>query len=575
MAIIFQKIKWKNLLSTGDQWTEIDLLASKTSLIIGANGSGKSTLLDALSYSLFGKAHRKINKPSLINSINNKHCLVEIEFMVGTIKYKIVRGMKPQIFEIHQNGQIINQEAHALDYQKILESNILKMNHKSFHQIVVLGSGNYVPFMELSTQNRRSVIEDLLDINVFSRMNSILKEKMISERNELKSVANEIKLLKEKIRLQSKHIDELKEIDASAIDEINEELEELDNDSKRITIRNNEILKIVEADTSLTRASEVSKKNRLLRSHESSIAGKITKYRKSESFYTENSCCPTCDQSIMEAHKTTMINKFQDDVESLEVGLVKLREELVRSEKLQTSISEEVGKLSFLNTELAGNNIKVSHLNETISKLTRKLIKPSDSDTSDAEKNLKADHEDLNKNTEISRDLAINSSYNGVIEELLKDTGIKSKIIKQYLPVMNKVINHYLQILDFFVMFTLDESFNETIRSRHRDEFTYGSFSEGEKSKINISLMLAWRQVARMKNSVACNLLIMDEVFDSSMDSDSVDNLQKIISSLRDDTNTFIISHKHELRDAPLFARILEFKKPKNFSELHHIEINS
>ena len=570
--IKFKHLRYKNFLSTGDHWTDIALDETPTTLIVGQNGSGKSTMLDALSFALFGKAHRSVNKPQLVNSINNKDCLVEVYFEVGAQAYTIRRGIKPTVFEIWygmpNTGRLFNQDSHNKEYQKILEQNILKLNHKSFHQVVVLGSSSFIPFMQLPAQHRREVIEDLLDINVFSKMNNLLKEKVSLLKETIKENEYELELVKTKIDAQEEHISELEKISETAKDKLESELKEQQAELARLE-------KLVEeyTDTGLREVEkllfETKRKIDELEKYDFQFDQKIKKFDKDVKFYEDNDTCPTCDQEIAADIKSKKFREtfdakgeIEDAKLTLSFKIAKHYDEMTWNENI---LSEETSK--FQDVEVHRRDIK----------RTQARIRSLQCDLSQGGQDLdslqtaKSTLEDLRRSREevVSRklELAEEREYNNVITELLKDSGIKTKIIKQYLPVINKLTNQYLQVLDFYVHFDLDEGFNETIRSRHRDAFSYSSFSEGEKQRIDLALLFTWRQVARMKNSIATNLLILDETFDSSLDADGIDNLTKILETLDKDTNVFIISHKGEVLENK-FDRKLEFVKTKNFSKI-------
>ena len=565
--IVFKKLRYKNFLSTGDSYTEINFTETPTTLVVGQNGSGKSTMLDALSFALFGKAHRNVNKPQLINSVNNKDCVVEVEFTALGQQFKIVRGLKPGKFEIWQDGRMVNQDSHAKEYQKILEQNILKLNHKSFHQIVVLGSSSFIPFMQLTAQARREVIEDLLDINVFSKMNSVLKEKISILKDEIVENTYRLELINKEIDLQQDHITELEKISETAKDKIETELTEQQAELAR--------LEDLVAEYTDTRLREIEKllfatKRKIdeLEKFDFQFDQKIKKFDKDVKFYEDNDTCPTCDQEIAADIKSKKFRetfdakgKIEDAKLELSFKIAKHYDEMTWHEKI---LSEETSK--FQDVEMHRRDI--ARTKQRVQSLLCELSKGSNLDSLQT---AKSSLEDLRRSREktISRklDLAEQREYHNVITELLKDSGIKTKIIKQYLPVINKLTNQYLQVLDFYVHFDLDEGFNETIRSRHRDAFSYSSFSEGEKQRIDLALLFTWRQIARMKNSVATNLLILDETFDSSLDADGVENLLKILETLDKDTNVVIISHKGELLDNK-FDRKIEFVKSKNFSKI-------
>ncbi len=569
--IIFRNIRFRNFLSTGNNWTEIDFDKFKTTLVVGHNGSGKSTMLDALAFALFGKPHRNINKPQLVNTINNKDSLVEVKFDVAGSSYKIVRGIKPQKFEIWKDDQLLNQSSHAKEYQKILEQNILKLNHKSFHQIVVLGSSSFVPFMQLPAQHRRDVIEDLLDINIFSKMNQILKEKNSNIKEELRQLDYDLELKKEKIDLQSKYIKEVQALSDDQIEEKENEIFLAEDSINTLQHENGNLSEDIE-ELSIGLEEGLKKshnKKQALLQYKAEFNQKISTLVKDSKFYEENDTCPSCSQDISgdlrskklasAKTKAAEIQKALDDVSNESFTV---ESDIERLNTASNAIREKTSLIS-------GNNREILRLQGQITSLSTAIsnIRGNDGDLAKARTdldNLKQERSDLFENR-----MYINEtlSYNTVILEMLKDTGIKTKIIKQYLPVINQLINRYLQILDFFIHFNLDESFSETIRSRHRDSFSYDSFSEGEKQRIDLSLLFTWRQIAKMKNSVSTNLLILDETFDSSLDYEGIDNLMKIVHTLDDDTNVFIISHKGEMLDGK-FANRLEFTKEKNFSRI-------
>lgn len=564
--LTFKKLTWRNFLSTGNNETTIYLDQDSSTLVVGANGAGKSTMLDALSYALFGKPHRSINKPQLVNSINNKNCLVTVEFSVGNIEYKIIRGMKPNIFEVYRNGKLLDQESHSRDYQKIIEQNILKLNHKSFHQVVVLGSSNFIPFMQLPSHQRRNVIEDLLDIGIFTKMNGVLKDKVSLLRSQMTDTDHQLELLKETIRLQNNHIADLKRIDTSQESKRKKEIERIEDEILEVSSSNTTLQEEYD-NTYLNVKSKMDNAHNEIQNHtfaEQSLDTDVRKIVKEAKFYEVNNVCPTCSQDISLDLKNEKIAEAKVNAKKIQAQIDKSIEERREVESLHNEYREQWVHLNEVQSSINTNNVKVSGLKDKIKSL-EKVVEVQD--TTLAEEKLEKDRttrEELNiKRSEQSKV----SSYLDAISELLRDTGIKTKVIRQYLPVMNKLINQYLQILDFFVLFHLDDSFNETIKSRHRDEFTYASFSEGEKQRIDLSLLFAWRQIARMKNSANTNLLILDETFDSSMDADGVDNLLKILYTLGKETNVFIISHKQDLLEGK-FPKKLEFEKTNNFSRL-------
>jgi|TARA_B100000035_G_scaffold314958_1_gene333170 DNA repair exonuclease SbcCD ATPase subunit len=569
--IVFKSLRWKNFLSTGNNWTEIQLNKSRSTLIVGQNGAGKSTMLDALSFALFGRAHRNINKPQLVNTINNKDSRVEVEFQIGKSLFKVVRGIKPNIFEIWKNGDMMNQSSHSKEYQKILEQNIIKLNHKSFHQIVVLGSSSFIPFMQLPAQHRRDVIEDLLDINIFSKMNVLVKEKNIALRDKLKDISNELTLVHERIELQNKYIKEVKSLSTDQVEQketeifLHEaEIKELQHINKTLSESIETISEGLEDDLK----NSHDKKQNLLH-YKAEFNQKIRTLVKDSKFYEENDTCPTCSQDIDEELKNNKLSIAKSKALEFKQALNDVEEQAHVIEDTITELNDKSNQIREHTSNLTSNNKEISRLQSQIETLSSQIrhILSNEGDMATEQKALDKLNEE--KNAGLEEKLAVNEeySYNTVISEMLKDTGIKTKIIKQYLPVINKLTNQYLQVLDFFVHFNLDESFQETIRSRHRDSFSYDSFSEGEKQRIDLALLFTWRQIAKMKNSVSTNLLILDETFDSSLDHDGVDNLIKILYTLDDDTNVFVISHKGEILDGK-FKDKLEFYKDKNFSKM-------
>ena len=567
--IKFTKLRYKNFLSSGNAFTAIDFDAAPTTLVIGHNGSGKSTMLDALSFGLFGKPHRKISKPQLVNSINQKGTEVEVEFSIGKAQYKIVRGIKPNIFEIWVDGNMVNQDSHAKEYQAMLEKNILKLSHKSFHQIVVLGSSSFVPFMQMAGGARREVIEDLLDINIFSKMNSLLKEKSSILKDAISSNSHSIELVKTKINAQKKYLRDLSAVNEQHKATKEEEIQTLFDEIRSLEAQNTGLNVNLDTDAICTSLDKLKPQRTQLMDYQAQFKTQIKSVVKEAKFFDENEHCPTCDQGIDSDLRDSKKEGANARAKELSTAMTKATEQL-------TSFDNEINGLEVQLKEQQSTINTIQSNTQLITRLTRNIdrIRQDISEMEGTTGDLQGANAELNKLNEFSIakneekfTLGEQSSYNQVASELLRDTGIKTKIIKQYVPVINQLTNQYLQILDFFVHFDLDENFSETIRSRHRDNFSYDSFSEGEKQRIDLSLLFTWRQIAKMKNSVATNLLILDETFDSSLDDDGVDNLMKILYSLGEETNVFVISHKAELEDAQ-FQRRLEFVKDKNFSKL-------
>lgn len=570
MRIEFKVVRWKNFLSTGDQFTEIQLNRNDSTLIIGQNGAGKSTLLDALSFGLFGKPYRNITKPQLLNSINNKNCVVEVEFSVGNTEFKIIRGIKPNTFEIYQNGTMINQSSTSRDYQEYLEQNVLKLNHKSFHQIVVIGSASFTPFMQLPPHQRRNIIEELLDIQVFSRMNQLLKEKMARVKELINDSNNQLEIIATKIKLQNKYITDVESLAKDQVRDKQAEIiqyQESIKDLQEANIGLSSQLETLVEKQKLLRGVE-SKKNKLNQLG-NKIETNLQSLEDNRAFFVDNTSCPTCSQEINAETREKHVHTCDTKISEIQEGISKLQEELNTIEQSESELLAEIEKFQSAQLDIVANNASIAQLQKTINKLEEEILKISDADgdVGSAVADLTKLQEEKEKLAELKLGYIDSQNYNFLASEMLKDTGIKTKIVKQYLPVINKLVNQHLQTLDFFVLFNLDESFNETIKSRYRDEFTYASFSEGEKQRIDLSLLFTWRQIARMKNSANTNLLILDETFDSSLDNDGIDNLMKILNTVTTDTNVFIISHKGDVLDSK-FRNKIEFIKERNFSRI-------
>ena len=566
--IVFKTVRYKNFLSTGNIFTEIKLDANQTTLIVGENGAGKSSFLDAITFGLFGKPFRNINKPQLINSINGKDCLVELEFAIASKNYKVIRGIKPNLFEIWCDGEMLNQDARSKDYQDQLEKTILRMNYKSFTQIVILGSTNFTPFMQLSAADRRAVIEDLLDIQIFSSMNMVVKSKLSSAKEDAAQLKTQIDNVKEKIELHKKHLDELKKNSKELVDSKKKEVEEnklaLESLVTEAAAKETEIESL---ESQIVDEDSNSKKFTKLNQLEAKIEGNIQKLEKDIAFYSENSNCPTCDQTIN--NKDEKVHSCTSKIEELTGGLQKLKDESDAVLKRINTIKTVQKELKIFEQELVRITTSRKQVKSYIAKLENEIEeiegKPAMSD------NFKAQSKELLNNlqtfNEQRKEAVINIQHYEIAQQLLKDGGIKTKIIKQYIPVINKLVNKYLAAMDFFVNFNINEEFKETIKSRHRDDFSYENFSEGEKKRIDLALLFTWRAVAKLKNSANTNLLIFDEVFDGSLDNNGTEEFLKLINMLNDNTNIFVISHKGDVL-VDKFNNTIKFAKVKNFSQM-------
>ena len=567
--ITFRYVRWKNLLSTGNYFTEIKLDNNTNTLVVGENGSGKSTMLDALCFALFGKAFRNVNKPNLLNSINSKDCIVEVEFNTNNKSYKIIRGIKPNKFEIYCDGELLNQDAAARDYQEYLEKFILKLNYKSFTQIVILGSASFIPFMQLSSSDRRAIIEDLLDIQIFSTMNGLLKDRLSNNKDVMLQSKSEIELTQQRYDLQDKHIKGLKQNNE---DKVTEYVSEIRINTSTIQTLHGEIANLssqVETHQNLVAEKTlVENKVKKITKLESQIESNLSKFRKDISFFAHNDDCPTCRQAIATEFKETELQTLQTKATECEHGLTQLEVKLLAEQTKLNDITEIQKQIQVLQIDIATKNTSIIETNRYIERLQKQIdgLKQAKVSSEKEEQDLKELKDSLSQLQVSLKELIQDKSYYEIASSLLKDTGIKTKIIKQYLPIINKLVNKYLASLDFFVNFNLDESFKETIKSRYRDEFTYNNFSEGEKQRIDMALMLTWRAVAKLKNSSNTNLLILDEVFDSSLDTNGTEELMKILHML-EGVNLFVISHKGDILQDK-FANVIRFEKANNFSRM-------
>ena len=566
--INFKYVRWKNFLSTGNQFVEIQLDRNPTTLIIGENGAGKSTILDALCFGLFGKPFRMIQKNQMINSINQAGTVVEVEFTIGTVKYKVIRGIKPNVFEIYQNSKMMNLEANVRDYQKILEQQILKLNYRSFTQVVILGSASWAPFMQLKARHRREVVEEILDIQIFSTMNIILRNKLKVLVEDIRDIDYQYRLTSEKISLQENHIIDLKENKEKIVQQkqgvINEnesEMLRLSSGEKELKDTNKKLLENIAGEEQIT------DKRDKLKDVQFKLKDKHSRETKMISFFKENDDCPTCEQSISEDFKIEKIKQNEESVRLLDEGLLKLSDEM---KKVNTKLKEYKNIANLIRE----NEVSIAKINTSFRELEKFNIKLQSEieqyenagvDNADVEK-LKELKDEVKKVSIQRSKLKEDKVYYDAARNMLTDTGIKTKIVKQYLPIMNKLINKYLTSMEFYVKFTLDENFEETIKSRYRDEFSYASFSEGEKMRIDLALLFTWRAVAKMKNSTNTNLLILDEIFDSSLDGTGTDEFLKILNTLSGE-NVFVISHKQDAL-ADKFRSTVKFEKIRNFSHV-------
>ena len=567
--ILFQKIRWRNFLSTGNQFTEIDFTDAQTNLIIGTNGAGKSTVLDALTFVLFNKPFRKINKSQLINSVNEKDCTVEIEFTTNSIDWKVIRGIKPNVFEIYKNNELLDRNAAAADQQKWLEENVLKLNYKSFTQIVILGSASFVPFMQLPAGSRREIIEDLLDIKIFSYMSNILREKIRSTNDQIRELTIRRDLVEEKIDMQNNFIEELENRGKENIKSKNEKIKQnLKEQNDLLGVNEFKNRELESLQTRIESFTSPDKKLKKLGTLRGKLQQKVATITKEHKFFNENTVCPTCDQHIEESFRLNRINDAESKAKELQKGFEEIEEAIRLEEDKQTQFKVLSREATNLTHDISKNNTRISGIQSR----TRDLEQEIQTITEQLE-NRNTERHALEKLTEELEGLQSkqsnqkeNNVYNEFAHSLMKDGGVKSKIIKRYLPLMNQQINKYLQLMDFYINFSLDEEFKETVKSPIHEDFSYESFSEGEKMRIDLSLLFTWREIAKMKNSASTNLLILDEIFDSSLDGFGTEYFTKIIKYVVSDANVFVISHKtDELIDK--FDNLIKFDKVKGFSK--------
>ena len=569
--IVFDRIRWKNFLSTGNNFTEVNFQDAQTNLILGTNGSGKSTILDALTFSLYNKPFRKINKPQLVNSVNEKECLVEVEFSIGSREYKVIRGIRPNIFEIWVDGKVQDQDAAAADQQKKLEESILKLNYKSFTQTVILGSATFVPFMQLTSSNRRDIVEDLLDIKIFSTMSSILKDRMRRTNELIREFSIKKDMIEDKIEMQENFIKDIEKSGRERIQKKESNIESLDSEIVTITKENESLMTRIDTELKpkLENLNNSKKTLKKLNTIKAKLEQKIQNLVSEHQFFQENSVCPTCTQSIEEQFRLDKIVDIEENSKELNDGYKELEEAInVEQEKDQKFLTYST-EINRLNNDISTNNVKVTGLNRQIRTLRNEVQEITNQiQNRNSEKCvLEGLVKDLSKTEESSAQEREQSTYYEFAHSLMKDGGVKSKIIKKYLPVMNQQINKYLQMMDFYINFTLDEEFKEVIKSPVHEDFSYESFSEGEKMRIDLALLFTWRDIAKMRNSASTNLLILDEIFDSSLDDAGTEFFTKIIRYVIQDAHVFVISHKTDgIIDQ--FDKVMRFDKVKGFSKL-------
>jgi len=572
--ILFKSISFKNFLSFGNNYTTINFTDASTTLIVGSNGAGKSTILDAITFVLFNKPFRKINKPSLVNSVNNSDCVVQIEFSVGKKEYKVIRGIKPNIFEIWIDDEMLNQDSATIDQQKYLEQTILRLNFKSFTQVVILGSSTFVPFMQLPAAQRRDIIEDLLDIKIFSTMNGILKDNNKSILDQIKEYEYKLELIKQKTEVQKKLIKELTELSDKSIQQKKTKIVELSDkiiELEKLRTSAEEILKALHQEISELGNPESQLKK--LEQYQNNFNNQLKKFNQLNEFFSNNDSCPTCGQNIDNKFKVDKIEENKSQIEEVNSALIQVDDKINTIVNTITNKTKLLDKALKLSNNLSETNYKITNINNTIGDIKDEIedIKTKDSSVDNEKKVLDIIVNEGIDVIEKLKALKKNREEYEIISYLLKDTGIKSKIIKKYLPIFNNLINKYLQEMDFFVNFMLNENFEETIKSRHRDDFSYGSFSEGEKMRIDLALLFTWREIAKIKNSVNTNLLLLDEVCDSSLDISGTDDFIRILRQFDKNINVFIISHKGDIL-LDKFEKTLFFEKVKNFSKVKELK---
>jgi DNA repair exonuclease SbcCD ATPase subunit len=567
--LIFERVRWKNLLSTGNIFTEINLTEANQTLVVGENGAGKSTMIEAIFYAMFGKPFRRINKPQLVNSINQKGLLVELEFSIASKKYLIRRGIKPNLFEIYSDGTLINQDASIKDYQVHLEKNILKLNHRSASQIIILGSRSFVPFMQLPAQHRREVIEDLLDLQIFSSMNVLLKQKIADNKSELRDVKYDADLIQEKIRLQKEYIKNLKNNNDKQIEAHNLKIKNLEEDNDNANIKIGDLLdSMSELSPFIGENEAVESKIKKFDSLNIKLASKINSINKELSFYTNHDDCPTCKQKLDPDFKESMKSDKATNLKECTEAKAEIDAVISDLETKQTELKIELAKIEKCANQIASIRDTVSLNNKMIASIKSDIHRLSTEESKDYDETaLNKLKSDLNECVKRHEKLISEKSIYDIVAVLLKDGGIKSKIIKQYIPIMNKLINKYLAAMEMSCSFELDENFNEVVKSRYRDEFSYDSFSEGEKARLDLAILFAWRNISKLRNGNSSNLLILDETFDGSLDAQGTEDLMKILGVIDGDSNIFVISHRGESM-VDKFNSIIRFEKIKNFSRI-------